>query len=409
MSIEGCLDIQLVMNGSQINRVEIQSSRPVHASRVFHGKRINESLTTLPLLFNICGVAQACAGVRACEQALGLEVPLHMEQVRDKLVNMETLREHLWRIFLDWPALLDKQLLDEQSLKQPLQTQEMSEIIKYQQDHRKLLTAGSNPFLLEPDIPVIRTANCQPIRKLNQLLEKSIFAMSPAKWLEIDSLEKLQYWFESSETIAARFLKKIHQNQWQSLGCNNITGLLPLETKSLETKSLEAGNLNIDTLYTQFKNENFVKQPLWHNKCYETSSLTRVDSPLLQLLHRQWGNGLMSRLVARLTEMAQIVMTLLDDGENPVSAMSQERCDIQGSGIGVVSAARGLLIHHVCVEQKQIKKYQIVAPTEWNFHPQGVVTQSLAGLQGDSEQINIQAELLINAIDPCVGYKVHIV
>ncbi len=400
MGIEGFLDIQLTMNGSGRNDVEIRSSRPVHASRVFHGKSVNESLSMLPLLFNICGVAQACAGVRACEQALSLEVPLHMEQVRDKLVNMETLREHLWRIFLDWPVLLDKQLLDkqlldEQSFKQPLQTLEMSEIIKYQQDHRKLLTAGSNPFLLGQDIPFVRTENCQPIRKLSQLLEKSIFAMSPAKWLEIDSLEKLQYWFESSETIAAQFLKKIHQNQWQDLGRNNIKGLLPLETEALD----------IDTLYAQFENENFVKQPLWHNKCYETSSLTRVDSPLLQLLHRQWGNGLMSRLVARLTEMAQIVMDLLDSAENPVSAMSQERCDIQGSGIGVVSAARGLLIHHVGVEQEQIKKYQIVAPTEWNFHPQGVVTQSLASLPGDLEQINIQADLLINAIDPCVGYK----
>lgn len=397
MSIEGSLDIQLIMNASRINDVEIKSSRPVYASQVFIGKSISESLTILPLLFSVCGVAQVCAGVRACEQALGLEVSVDTERVRDKLVNMETLREHLWRILLDWPVLLGTELTDK-STNQPLKTQEMSEIIKHQQDYRKLLTAGSNPFLLEQAISSVRTENCQPINKLYQLLEKSIFAMSPAKWLEIDSMEKLQYWFESSATIAARFLKKIQQNQWQALGRNNIKGLFASQTEAL----------NIDTLVAQFDNKSFVKQPQWHNKCYETSSLTRIDSPLLQLLQHQWGNGLMSRLVARLTEMAQIVMGLLDEAESPLLSVSQNRCDIQGSGIGVVSAARGLLIHHVLVEQEQIKKYQILAPTEWNFHPQGVVTQSLASLQGDREQIKVQAELLINAIDPCVAYNVHI-
>ncbi len=404
MEIEGLLDIQLTMNDSRINDVKIKSSRPVYASRVFIGKSVNESLTMLPLLFSICGVAQACAGVRACEQAQGLKVPLHIEQVRNKLVMMETLREHLWRILLDWPILLDKQLLGEQSLKQPLQTQDMSEIIKHQQDYRKLLTTGSNPFLLDQKLPSVKIENCQPIKKLSQLLEKSIFALSPAKWLEIDSIEKLQYWFESSETIAAKFLMKINQNQWQSLGCNNIKGLLPLETKNLEVKIVD-----IDTLYTQFENENFVKQPQWQDKCCETSSLTRVDSPLLQILHCQWGNGLITRLVAKLTEMAQIAEELLDDTENPTPAISQNQCEIQASGIGIVSAARGFLMHQVSIAHGQIKKYQILAPTEWNFHPQGVVTQSLAGLQGDTDQINSQAELLINAIDPCVGYKFNIV
>ncbi|MCP3849201.1 MAG: hypothetical protein GY694_03020 [Gammaproteobacteria bacterium] len=399
MGIEGFLDIQLVMKNSEVNAVEIRSSRPVNASRVFIGKNINESLTMLPLLFSICGVAQACAGVRACEQALGLEVSESLEQVRDKLVNMETLREHLWRILLDWPILLNKGMIEKKSISQQVNTQEMSEIIQYQKHYRQLLTADSNPFLLEQAVSSVRTESCQPINKLYQLLEKSIFAISPAQWLEIDTIEKLQHWFESSATIAAQFIKKIHQNQWQSLGRNNVKGLFTLQTEAV----------NIDTLVAQFDNENFVKLPQWHNKCYETSSLTCVDSTLLQLLRFKWGNGLMSRLVARLTAMAQIITGLIDNTDNPMSAMSQEKYDINGDGISIVSAARGLLVHHISVEQEKIKKYQILAPTEWNFHPQGVVAQSLAGLQGDEEQIKIQAELLINTIDPCVGYNFHIV
>ncbi|MCW8928825.1 MAG: nickel-dependent hydrogenase large subunit [Gammaproteobacteria bacterium] len=398
MGIEGFLDIQLTMNDSIISDVEIQSSRPVYASQVFLGKSVNESLSMLPLLFSICGVAQACSGIRACEQTLGRQVSAHVEHVRDSLVDMETLREHLWRILLDWPKLLDKQLLNKNLL-----TQEMSEIIKYQQDYRNLLTSGSNPFLLDQDIPAVSAESSQPIKQLNQLLERSIFSMSPAQWLEIDSIEKLQHWFESSETVAAHLLKKIQRNEWQGLGRNNTRGLV------LELDVLESDALDFSKLYELFEDNNFVKQPQWQGTCYETSSLTRVDSILLQNLHQNFGNGLISRLVARLTEMAQIAQKLLGDVKKKAHNISQKRNDIPGDGIGVVSAARGLLMHHVSIEKNKIKKYQILAPTEWNFHPQGVVTQSLVGLQGDTEQINSQVDLIINAIDPCVGYKFHIV
>lgn len=109
MGIEGSLNIRLEIAHGAARRVSIESSRSVHASIVFRGKRIAESLQLIPLLFSICATAQACAGVRACEQALGLRAAAETERIRDLLVNMETLREHLWRILLDWPAFIDSE------------------------------------------------------------------------------------------------------------------------------------------------------------------------------------------------------------------------------------------------------------------------------------------------------------
>ncbi|MDX2418246.1 MAG: hypothetical protein QNK19_12365, partial [Xanthomonadales bacterium] len=106
MGVEGCLTICLRTDSGHVGQVEIESSRPVHASRVLHGKSAAEALKILPLLFTICGTAQACAGVRACEQALGIRFSPRIERLRDCLVRMETVREHLWRILLDWPAFL---------------------------------------------------------------------------------------------------------------------------------------------------------------------------------------------------------------------------------------------------------------------------------------------------------------
>ena len=71
MGIEGQIAIQLVLGNGAVERVTLASSRPVHAARVFHGKRYQEALSMLPLLFSVCGIAQSCAAVRALEKALG--------------------------------------------------------------------------------------------------------------------------------------------------------------------------------------------------------------------------------------------------------------------------------------------------------------------------------------------------
>ena len=74
MGIEARLKIELTVADGRVDEVSIESSRLVHASRVFHGKRIIESQQLLPVLFSVCAQAQACAGIRACEQALGIPV-----------------------------------------------------------------------------------------------------------------------------------------------------------------------------------------------------------------------------------------------------------------------------------------------------------------------------------------------
>ena len=80
-----------------------------------------------------------------------------------------------------------------------------------------------------------------------------------------------------------------------------------------------------------------------------------------------------------------------------------------GSGIAQVEAARGRLIHWLRQRDGRISDYRIVAPTEWNFHPRGVLTHSLRGLR-DSNELSLyqQTDWLVHAIDPCVDYDVEI-
>ena len=80
-----------------------------------------------------------------------------------------------------------------------------------------------------------------------------------------------------------------------------------------------------------------------------------------------------------------------------------------GTGIGQVEAARGHLVHRVVLDDGWVRRYQILAPTEWNFHPAGVVARGLGGLvDSDEPTLRRQAALLINAMDPCVGYDLRV-
>jgi len=335
----------------------------------------------LPMLFTICGTAQACAGVRACEQALGVLPAEGVEAVRESLVRMEILREHLWRILLDWPVFLAESP----------ENGGMVEMLALQRDYRQALTDGRDPFLQPgPDRGYSVDMPQALIEKVALVLGQAVFDMSPRDWLDINCAETLSKWAVSGTTVAARLIDLVLQNGWSALGDCPVEAL----------PFLEEGHL-----HQVLQDDDFVVRPQWFGNCRETTCLTRVESTLLQELQSIHGNGLLVRLVARLTEIAQLSLKMASPTEQEAAPSV---AIVQNPGVGQIAAARGQLLHRVQVDDGRISSYQILAPTEWNFHPEGVVARSLAGIQGDREQMESQARLLINAIDPCVGYELSI-
>ncbi|MCP3670571.1 MAG: hypothetical protein GY814_09080 [Gammaproteobacteria bacterium] len=381
MGIEGSLAINLEVASCRVLRVQIGSSRPVHAARIFCGKDIQEVLQTLPVVFSICGTAQACAAVRACEQALGMRPSPQIEDQRACLVRMENLREQLWRILLEWPGFLEEEP-DRQS---------MMLTMALQRDYRAELTGGRNPFLLPGDGHVLESVDVQDlVTQLSGLLEVVVFGMPPQRWLDISDIEEFATWVGSGQTPAARTLGLVMAQDWRELGRCHMEDLPALESEQL---------------HRLLQDDAFVAQPQWLGSCRETTSCTRVESQLLQQLRDRYGNGLLVRMVARLTEIAQLSLNLLPA---PGETGPVELAGVQNPGIGQVAAARGQLVHRVELQEGVVSNYQILAPTEWNFHPCGLVATGLATLKGDESQITKQARLLIDAIDPCVGYELII-
>ena len=128
-------------------------------------------------------------------------------------------------------------------------------------------------------------------------------------------------------------------------------------------------------------------------------------SMLVRSVQAQYGRGLLARHVALLVELAEAPSRLY----SPIVQRSVGASLPPSTGVAQVDAARGRLVHRVVVDDGRIDTYQIVAPTEWNFHPDGVLARSLAALgDGSREQLAEQANLLVKAVDPCVGFELEV-
>jgi len=382
---EGSIKIELFTNGRAVSGVGIDSTRPVLASRIFREKSVAEVLAILPLLFFVCGTAQTVAGVRACEQAMGIRPSGELAQQRENLVNMETVREHLGRVFLDWPVLLGG----------VPDTGHQSLVLTLSREYKDVLCGKYTPFV--PGATANqdnRDRSDGPAGRMLRVLEDAVFGMPPARWLEYDSPDALARWASTEATAASRLTAEVAHRGWMGAGRCMVPALPDLDSGTL------AGVID----------DEFVKTPQWCGACRETSSLTRTDSPLLRQLKQHHGNGLGVRIAARLTEIARLSVALTQPPGDTGPAGTHRRDPVvqYNPGVGQVAAARGLLVHCVSLDGETVADYRILAPTEWNFHPHGVVASGLAALQGDGNAIDRQARLLINSIDPCVDYDLKV-
>ena len=79
-------------------------------------------------------------------------------------------------------------------------------------------------------------------------------------------------------------------------------------------------------------------------------------------------------------------------------------------GLAAIECARGRLHHLVGLDgEGRVERYEILAPTEWNFHLHGPLARALrsATLGGDGGARGA-IERLVAAFDPCVAHRVNV-
>lgn len=359
--LEGRIDVRLSHREGRIIGVDIRSTRPQLARKLMVGRTPAEAAELAGLVFSLCGQAQRAAAQAACQAALG-----ESDHAQDLTpVLMELGREHAWRLLLDWP-------------RETGHPADMASLLRLRQ---------------APPAHFAAT--------LETLLRERLLGEAPKLWLARD-LAGLDAWIRQGATLTARL--------FATLGDDADKGIS--QAPFLPTLAAWTGEMVAALAQRALADMDFCARPQWRGAPAETGALARTHhQPLLAEWIARRGRGMGARLLARLHELASLPYRMHNGDARPLKAWSID-AGVSGApgvvgrvGVAGVETSRGLLFHVARLEDGKVADYRILAPTEWNFHPQGPLAQALRGLEVSQEQ----ARWVARSLDPCVAFDVEMV
>lgn len=354
----GELVLRIACGPEGVGRVDCLSTRPLVAHALLSGRDPAQVPELVGRLFAVCGQAQSTAARTACEAALGVDGNGAARE-RDALLAAELVHEHLWHFLIDLPRSSGAQALAQ-----------------------AMATAR----------------NAGGVEAYSQVAEAHVFGRGLAAWRAIASLEALASWAADTSTPVARLLAS-HLEEGPALGASDVALLDENDPVALRTG-----------LFAPLESRpGYAQLPHWSDGGpRETGALARqFQQPLVALAREAWGHGIATRLLARLAELAAMLEELAR------GAPARRHGAVAGpTGVGYAWAhtARGLLAHRVEVVRGRIHEYDIVAPTEWNFHPCGPFARGARRIaERDPAVVARRARALAASLDPCVAWRVETV
>ncbi len=328
-------------------RASIAGGRPQLAAPLLRGQPAHAAAPRLSALFALCARAHAlCAELAVTAAGAPAAVPRD-ERARTAMLAGETITEHLRRIWLDWPARL----------------------------------AGDAPRAL-PDAAAAGT---------REWVERHVLDAPAGEWLarwESDPRGCLAAWSARAATFPALLLRQ----------CRAVADDLCGTPRALRVDDAALRRL-ADAIASD---PGFAHAPLQDGAPAETGVWTRSNDPCAHAYDTAW-----LRLGARVAELAR----LLTAGNAPVPALRAGALTLRpGEAFAWCEMARGVLMHWVRVapgDDARIEDYRVVAPTEWNFHPDGALAHALSRLDASpGAALAAQVGALMGAFDPCIAYAV---
>jgi Ni,Fe-hydrogenase I large subunit len=358
MSIEGELTVRVGLRGNGVAAVEVASTRPQLAQKLLAGQSAEEALARVPRLFSICGRSQAVAAQLALAAAQGEALDAAALAAQSRAVEAEIAQEYLWRALIDWPR-----------------------------------ATGRAPATEALAAARAAAQGEAPATALRAVVEAEVLGEACEQWLD-SHVPGFEIWIARSRTAAAAHLAQVQRD-----GPRHGAGDVPLLPSCALPATLTALADGLE------RDPQFDRAPQLDGKPAETGALARLRrQPLVEALLKVYGNSVLTRLVARVTELARTVA-----GRPSYVPLVGQRALGPARGLGWVETARGLLLHLVELNGEQVTGYRIVAPTEWNFHPRGALAAGLLGSHMlDAAEARRRTEWLVQALDPCVRCTVEV-
>jgi len=461
--VEGDLEVALELDAGRIASAQVNSPLFRGFEQLLVGRSPLDALVIVPRICGICSVAQSAAAASALADAMGLNATVNGKISRNLICATENLADHLTHFYLffmpdfarpayagrPWYGAVAKRFT-------AVSGEAAAEVLPARAGFLRLMgfLAGRWPHSLaiQPGGSTRAITAGERIRLLALLrdfrgfVEKRLFGDSLAAVAQLASKDQLLAWAAGRdgdfpaflETASDLGLDKLGRaydaflsygaydlfpdGTWQggqaaafdpvAIDEDTASAWLASGQPRHPTQGETVVDANKPDAYTWCKAPRYAGQP------YEVGALARqviAGHPLALHLVQRDGASVMARVVARLLELALVLPAMegwvqaLQPGE-PFCAHGDMPDDATGTGL--VEAARGSLGHWLSIRRGRIERYQIIAPTTWNFSPRdsnaqpGPLEQALVGLPaGDDAPPTVQH--VVRSFDPCMVCTVH--
>jgi hypothetical protein len=373
---QASIGVELSVAAGRVARVGIDNHRLLAVTGALTTVTASEAPRRVGQLFSICRIAQTVTSLQAVEAAAGMGVV--QAAARQFLVRSEILLDHANRVCLDWPIWLGEApwLAALKDLRRTL-----ADVAPLLYPDRDWSRPGGG--WLRPD----RILLAQRLGQAEMVLREGMLGGFRQC---ADDCDSWPLWLEHSPVPAARFLRRLTAEGLASPGGSEAEPLPEFDQPMLAERLAD---------------QNFVARPDWLGQPRETGPFVRcAANPLIRALRHA---GPLPRFAAQLLEMSQAVGEMRDLLEELCEDRGRLLHPSAGIGLGIVEASRGRLVHQVETSDGRVRRYRILAPTEWNFHPDGPLVRDLVGrpVHGDAVRM---AQALVLAFDPCVGCEVRV-
>jgi hypothetical protein len=328
---------------------------------------------TMGHIFTLCAHAHRRTARLALRAANPETTALHMDGAL-VLLRLETARDHLRSMALDWP-----------------QRQGSA-----RQGPAALSWLADCPVPLATDLRLGQAQDAwEVLARLRDWLSDSVLRQAVPDWLaEHGSSEAFASWCGNhAQRLAPIQCLDAWRPQAQTLTpVARFLGILDADAAQQK--------INLQQVAHAMAHEpDFVQRPSWRGHCAETGAWARVrhgnPSGITQV--SAW-----TRLSSRWIELMELASApALTPGDVSDPLLSSGALALSnGQAIAWCEMARGVLLHWVQLDAfGRVLDYRVLAPTEWNFHPEGMLAGALAALTSHD---GVSAEILAAAFDPCV-------
>lgn len=403
--------------------ISITGHRPVLGqgllARLLHGQAGEQVERTLAALFTLCSHAHRRAA-RMALNAARLPNQAALPEPPTMLLTLETVRDHLRSMALDWPRQLVQlnHAGNESQVSNHLIAQDSSAPSAINTESQNWLETCPLP-LAKPIQVLTEEQALETLKTLRTWLQVRVLGQPLEGWLAHQRApEALAQWCHSraADLPPARFLASCHARA-DALAPQGLT----LEVLDLDIAKQSAQLTGL--AHHIASQTGFAQFPNWNGQCHETGPWTRLRRRTSSTGHPSvTATSAWTRLASRWLELIELVFLGTQHAQHagllgsdswtwsfansheehlpPVPLASGALNLAPGQAIAWVEMARGLLLHWVQLDEVgKVADYRVIAPTEWNFHPKGALALALTALHPDD---TASAWVLAAAYDACV-------